>query len=386
MRKTCYSLVMVLLVASLLSGIFGCGKPEPPPSPAATTKPALAPAPAVTTPAAPAPTPKPAPAPSPAAAKISDIAIGCKPAGSSSFVDAAAIAKMFSKYIPGVKAHGAVYSTSAALPTAIEADELEMAVGTGSTGVVEARYATGEWKGKPITKMRVMAVGERNIYLPLAKTGSGIKSVADLKGKRAAFEQAGSASVKAAYKAMLSAYNLNPASDLKILTWSSTEDMVAQIREGKADAAAWYIYSQTPFVTDLTTTGEVYLVGIPMDKIKVITDLLPGSMPVTFPKGTYKGQDTDITGFGNSLQTIVRDNLPDDLVYAMTAAIYDHFDEFVSFRPGLKEYQLPDSMQPDLWVLPFHNGAIKYFKEKGFWKAEHEAKQARLLKELGAAK
>jgi TRAP transporter TAXI family solute receptor len=321
-------------------------------------------------------------APPKPAAQIKDIAIGCKPSGSSSFIDAAAIAKMFSNYIPGVKAHGAVYSTSAALPSAIQAGEVEMAVGTGSIGVVEARYATGEWKGAPVTKMRVMSVGERSIYLPLAKTGSGIKSVADFKGKRAAFDQAGSASVKAAYKAMLSAYGLTPGTDLKILTWSSTEDMVSMMREGKADVCAWYIYAQTPFVTDMTSSGEVYLVGIPPDKVKVVTDSLPGAMLVTFPKGTYKGQDTDISGFGNSLQTLVRDDMPDDLVYAMTAAIYDHFDEFVSFRAGLKESQVPESLQPDLWVVPFHNGAIKYFKEKGFWKAEHQAKQDRLLKEL----
>lgn len=364
--------VAVLLLSILVLG--GCAQPAPP-------APASVPKSPVTAPSAPVPASP--TAPSPAATRWpEDIAIGCKPAGSTTYVDAVTFAKMFSKYIKGVKAHGAVYSNATAFPGAIQSREIDMS-GTGSTGLYDSVRGLGEWKGKPITCQRTIAIGEVCMYLPLPKTGSGIKSVADLKGKRCAFDQAGSASVKEAYEGMLKAYGLSPQQDVKILTWSSTDDMVSQIREGKADACAWWVYRQTTFCTDLTTSGDVYLLGLPADKIKAITELVRGSVLVTFPKGTYKGQDQDVSGFGQSQHMVVRDDLPDDLVYAMTAAIYDHFDEFVSFREGLVEFKLPGSLNPALCVLPFHNGAIKYFKEKGFWKAEHDAMQARLLTEIG---
>ena len=99
------------------------------------------------------------------------------------------------------------------------------------------------------------------------------------------------------------------------------------------------------------------------------------------PGGSYKGNVKDIItiGFGG-YYTSQRD-LPTGLVYAITAALFDHLDEYYQFHPKGKYVTLEDG--PTCDYAAYHPGAIKYFKEKGVWTAEHDARQAKLLAEIG---
>jgi hypothetical protein len=67
-----------------------------------------------------------------------------------------------------------------------------------------------------------------------------------------------------------------------------------------------------------------------------------------------------------------------DLVYNMTKAMIELYDEYKAGAPGNNGWHI--SRQVFDWVIPYHDGAIKYFKEKGLWKAEHDAHNAALIK------
>ena len=71
-------------------------------------------------------------------------------------------------------------------------------------------------------------------------------------------------------------------------------------------------------------------------------------------------------------------NVTDDLAYNLTKAVMENYDDFKEAGPGMDGYQLKNQ---DLdWIFPYHKGAIKYFKEKGVWTAEHDKHNAQMLK------
>ena len=150
-----------------------------------------------------------------------------------------------------------------------------------------------------------------------------------------------------------------------------------------------YIFEKEGIGARLVRNTTSFLIeGLSSDysdqKIEEIMAKVP-AVPASIPAGSYKGQEKEWKGVG-VVQTLAgRVSLPDDVVYKVVASIYDHFDEYVSYS-GNDGAQLPAAINPGYFTYPVHAGAIKYYKEKGFWKKEHEEKQAKLLKELGLKK
>jgi hypothetical protein len=69
--------------------------------------------------------------------------------------------------------------------------------------------------------------------------------------------------------------------------------------------------------------------------------------------------------------------MSEDVAYALTKLFHDHFEEFVKMAPVAQNYNLKSVLESS--YLPFHPGAVKYYKEKGVWTAETDAKQKLLL-------
>ena len=76
---------------------------------------------------------------------------------------------------------------------------------------------------------------------------------------------------------------------------------------------------------------------------------------------------------------VVQPYLDEHIVYALTKAIHESYNDYKDLHPNLVLYKLEDAIIPDNMVIPFHEGAVKYFKEIGWWNQELEEKQQVLL-------
>lgn len=86
------------------------------------------------------------------------------------------------------------------------------------------------------------------------------------------------------------------------------------------------------------------------------------------PAGVYPTQTKDalVAGSGRN-QLVVKKSLPDDLVYALTKAIFEHLPEIQTVHVAFKIITPQSALDSKLIMIPVHPGAIKYVTEKGFW-------------------
>jgi len=101
---------------------------------------------------------------------------------------------------------------------------------------------------------------------------------------------------------------------------------------------------------------------------------------VTIPANAYKGQTSAVSTVGGYGVIISRPDLDEALGYSIVKAVYDHQQEFWSYHAGAKSWTLVNTVS--MWAIPFHPGAIKYYKEKGIWKGDMDAKQSQLLEKF----
>ena len=260
-----------------------------------------------------------------------------------------------------------------------------MGIGGSFDDFMSAR-GLSKWEGKPITTTRLICVGPTSVFIVIAAKDSGIKSIKDLKGKVWHARYPGSLSNDTAIRAILAAAGLEEEKDVKV-TNRTTKTIPPALREGRADAAISALSAASPIMHELAQTGDGYLVGLTPEEMKVAMTAEPSMISGTLKAGTFKGQDEDETSVAIMHTMNVASTMPDNLVYAVTAALHDNFLEFLEYSAAFSVYNVKKAtLAPEKLVVPVHAGAVMYYKERGFWKEAHEKKQQALLKEIGVTK
>ena len=184
---------------------------------------------------------------------------------------------------------------------------------------------------------------------------SGIKSFADLKGKKVSVGAPGSGTLANAEQLLeIHGLSLNDI-DAQNLDFGESTD---GIQSGQIDAAFITAGYPTGAVEALNATNGVYIVPVEAAKAEELIAKYPYYAVDKIPAGTY-GLEADIPAVSVGAMLAVKKDLPEDLVYAMTKAIYDNTDKishakgaFIKAETGL-----------DGIGIEVHPGAQRYFDE-----------------------
>lgn len=376
MRKLVIILIALTLSVALVLG--SCAKPAPAPSPTPTPKPAPA--------ATPTPAPKPTPAatPTPAAEKPKEpygwpkpISIGSVSLKGTFYPCASGWAELAKKYY-GISVTPEVTGGSAANVDLLDKKQIE--IGFVSPDVtIDAVRGKGDYAGKKVN-LRVMLRGHGQIFQLMTLAKSGIKTPADMNGKTYMYNMKGSPPNISFGEALIEAYKLT---GVKPLTMTGTEDSIYAVGDGKADVGQTMSYGSAALV-ETALTKDMYFISLSPEAQKYICSKLLWLEPMVIPKGTYRGVDSDVPTVGYLVGLYSLESTPDDLVYMMTKAVLDHLDEFAKYHVRAKDWSVQGSLVAP--VAPFHNGAIRYYKEKGVWTPQMEELQKKLLADVGATK
>jgi TRAP transporter TAXI family solute receptor len=107
----------------------------------------------------------------------------------------------------------------------------------------------------------------------------------------------------------------------------------------------------------------IRVIGFPGDAIDRALATLPGLVKSKVPKGLYGVVDQDLASPGFLQQLIVDAGLSDELVYRLTKLWWTRIKEIHEIAPGLDQADVRMAMEHA--TIPFHPGAVRYYKEVG---------------------
>jgi len=218
-----------------------------------------------------------------------------------------------------------------------------------------------QFTGKP-ADAKALAVLYSNFTHVIAKEGSGIKTIADLKGRPVSVGAANSGTEIIANR-ILEAYGLDPAKDIERQRLG-VADSANALKEGKIQAFFWSGGLPTSQITDLANSMNIVFVDH-TDAIKKMAEKYgPFYFPAVIPAGTYKNAaPVTVAGVANLL--VAPASMDPALVKAILATMFDNVATLGTIHAEAKNLKLATAVVGS--PIDFHPGAIEFYKSKGAW-------------------
>jgi len=223
---------------------------------------------------------------------------------------------------------------------------------------------SGQIKGfSEKANIRTLMALYSNFMHIVAIDGSGIKSVADLKGKRVSTGAPGSGTEVKGLR-VLEAYGITPK-DFKSQDRLGAAESAGALKDRKIDAFIWDGGLPTAAVLDVAATPGIKINLIPHgDAIaKMVAKYGPLYFASNIPKGVYKGVDEDVPVAAVTNLLIANEKLDENLAYQITKLFLEHTADLVAVHKAASEITLKNAVLGS--PIPFHPGALRYYKEKG---------------------
>jgi hypothetical protein len=287
-----------------------------------------------------------------------DLKMMTGPMGGSWYPLGGAIADAIQKEIPGVTVSVAPGGGMANVE-GLELGKCDIGY-SNSSSAVDAFYGRPPFK-KKMENMRQLANLYPQYFQMVVWEDSGIKSVADLKGKAISPGPKGHTGELLAQQ-VLEVYGLS-YKDMAKIHHVQYSDSVSLMKDGHAQAFILGTTIPASTIIDLAAAKKIRLLALPDDKIKALQKINAGYLKRVIPKGTYPGVDYDVPGVGYFTHLVISAKLPDELVYKITKTLANNLPRFANVVKDMKS-TTPKDLALDLGI-PYHPGALKYFKEIG---------------------
>lgn len=272
-----------------------------------------------------------------------------------------AIGKIYGEKIPSVKTQVQATKASVENLNLIEQGRGELAFTLGDS--LKAAVDGDEEAGfkKPLTKLRTLAAIYPNYIQIVATADSGIKTLADLKGKTlsvGAPKSGTELNSRAILKAAGMSYN-----DLGKVEYLPFAESVDLMKNRQLSATLQSAGLGVASLKDLSSSSAINVVAVPKATVEKIG---PPFISVVIPANTYTGQTADVETAAVVNYLVTSSAVSDDLAYQMTKQIFENLPELVNAHVAGKGIKLEAAAAGS--PAPLHPGAMRYFKEKGVLK------------------
>jgi TRAP transporter TAXI family solute receptor len=226
--------------------------------------------------------------------------------------------------------------------------------------------------------VRIIAQGQPNFRVILVRKSAKISSVADLAGKTVIGKRRALPELEKIVSALLKVHNV-PANKVKIVDTVNSGQVGKALRAGSVDAAAYPAALRQPLLTALLQDNVVEFLDINAAKRDEMLKLLPAAFyPASFKPDSFAGQKKEIHVFGLNTALATRAGLSAETVYKIAKTILGNTKEFAKYHPSARQWTVKQSLSNP--SVPYHDGAIRYYKEIGAWTPQMQALQDKLLK------
>ena len=272
-----------------------------------------------------------------------------------------ALGEIYGKGIPG--AHTQVQATKASVENLnlLQQGKGEIAFALGDSVKLAAEGSTEAGFPGKLDKLRGIAAIYPNYIQIVASQESGIKTLADLKGKSLSVG-APKSGTELNSRAILAAAGLSykDLGKVEYLPFAESVDLMKNRQLGATLQSAGLGVAS---LKDLSSSASITVVSVPKETIDKIG---PPFISAIIPANTYTGQDKDVPTAAVVNYLVTSSAVSDDLAYQMTKLIFESLPELQNAHAAGKEIKLEAAATGS--PVPLHPGAIRYYKEKGLIK------------------
>ena len=197
----------------------------------------------------------------------------------------------------------------------------------------------------------------------VASKDSGIKSLADFKGKKISVGARGAGN-EVNCRQIFDFYGLDYKNmDPVFVPYGESAD---QFKDRVIDGFVFTIGTPSPAIQDITSTQEVTFVPLEGKEVQEIIAKYPYLVQDAIPANTYKGQENSVPTLSVQAILVANKDMPDDVAYELTRLLYENSGDIAKAHNKGAEIKLENAA--DGVTIPFHPGAEKYLREKGIIK------------------
>jgi TRAP transporter TAXI family solute receptor len=272
-----------------------------------------------------------------------------------------AIGKIYGDKIPNVKTQVQATKASVENLVLLQQGRGELAFTLGDS--LKAAWDGDEEAGfkTKLDKLRTIGAIYPNYIQIVATSESGIKTLADLKGKSLSVG-APKSGTELNSRAILGAAGMT-YKDMGKIEYLPFAESVDLMKNRQLNATLQSAGLGVASLKDLSTSTEINVVAVP----KAVVDKIgPPFVAVMIPANTYNGQDKDVPTAAVINYLVTSSAVSDDLAYQMTRLVFESLPELANAHAAGKEIKLEAAAAGS--PVPLHPGAIRYYKEKGLIK------------------
>lgn len=245
---------------------------------------------------------------------------------------------------------------------AIGAGEQDMGVAQ-SDWQYHAYNGTSKFEGKGNKELRALFSVHAEPFTLVVRADSGIDSFDDLKNKRVNVGNPGSGT-RGTMEVLMAAKQLT-MKDFGLQSELKAAEMSAALCDNNLDAITYTAGHPSGAIKEASVSCDSKIAPVTGPEVdKLIADF-PFYAPAIIPGGMYKGTDKDVNTFGVAATFVSSTNTDDETVYQVVKAVFDNFKRFKKLHPAFAHLNEKDMISNAL-SAPLHNGAVMYYKERGW--------------------
>ena len=253
---------------------------------------------------------------------------------------------------------GSVYNVNT-----IRAGELDMGVVQSDVQYNSLNGEGDEFKDQgPFDGLRAVFSVHAEPFTVVARADSGIETFDDLQGKRVNVGNPGSGQ-RSTMEVLMDAKGWT-MDDFALASELKSAEQSQALSDNNVDAIVFTVGHPNGSIQEATTTTDAKLVPVTGAEVDKLVEDNPYYSKATIPGGMYRGNPDDVETFGVRATFVTSADVPDEVVYEVTKAVFENFEDFKQLHPAFASLDKQEIVTGGL-SAPMHPGAEKYFKEAG---------------------
>ncbi|MCT8640515.1 TAXI family TRAP transporter solute-binding subunit [Glaesserella parasuis] len=261
-----------------------------------------------------------------------------------------------------VKCNAPSTGASVANLNAIADKQMEMGIAQ-SDWQYHAYNGSSSFEGKKNDKLRAVFSIHPEPFTVMARTDAKITNFDDLKGKRVNVGDPGSGT-RATMNVILAAKGRTDK-EFKVASELKPAEMASVRCDNNLDAITYNVGHPNGALKEAAASCDAHLVPVTGEAIDKLVADHPYYAKATIPGGLYKGTDNPVDTFGVYATLVTSADVDADRVYTVVKAVFDNFDRFKRLHPAFENLK-EEEMIKNALSAPLHEGAIRYYKERGW--------------------